>query len=252
MRLDAQLASTLLSAWLLPPLLAALAAVLALVRARGRLPRVQQVSSARTAQRSSWTAEQGASQGCVAFFHPFAHGGGGGERVLWCAVSQQGLRRAPLAAGRRPSPYHILAEASESVRACQGGVGAARAGALPVLSPPEQLQTSTRTPVDAERRAGSRSTCLRASRPANRSASTARRATARRRSNSRRAMCSASMWHRRCASCRCIAPRCCSPSAGRASRCLVRQPARSQSRGRASHSSCQRCGTCAEAPTRVQ
>eukprot|EP00891_Asterochloris_glomerata_P007701 jgi/Astpho2/7701/Aster-02580 len=27
------------------------------------------------------------SKGSVAFFHPFANGGGGGERVLWCAVA---------------------------------------------------------------------------------------------------------------------------------------------------------------------
>ena len=26
-------------------------------------------------------------QGTIAFFHPFADGGGGGERVLWCASS---------------------------------------------------------------------------------------------------------------------------------------------------------------------
>jgi len=28
-----------------------------------------------------------APQGTVAFFHPFADGGGGGERVLWCVLA---------------------------------------------------------------------------------------------------------------------------------------------------------------------
>ncbi len=37
--------------------------------------------------------DAGVAQGVIAFFHPNASGGGGGERVLWCApplpLSQQ-------------------------------------------------------------------------------------------------------------------------------------------------------------------
>ena len=77
----------------------------------------------------------GDTQGTIAFFHPFADGGGGGERVLWCAMPQPAQLKLPTSPARVPqcssSSMRMLLVAVQG-SSCGGPAGVPAAQRRPV------------------------------------------------------------------------------------------------------------------------
>ena len=65
-------------------------------------------------------------QGTIAFFHPFADGGGGGERVLWCALVRNGDLMPCVSRSANPSTafHNTSSYASSTLWACRAAVAA--------------------------------------------------------------------------------------------------------------------------------
>uniref|UniRef100_A0A7S3QMY8 GDP-Man:Man(3)GlcNAc(2)-PP-Dol alpha-1,2-mannosyltransferase n=1 Tax=Dunaliella tertiolecta TaxID=3047 RepID=A0A7S3QMY8_DUNTE len=89
-----------------------------------------------------WLSFPAVEKGTVAFFHPFADGGGGGERVLWCAVKAV-LEAAPhvrvviYVRDEAPSTHQLLADAAHRFNISVPAAADAAAAARP---PPQQQQ----------------------------------------------------------------------------------------------------------------
>ena len=130
---------------------AALAALRLLVRFVLRR-RVRKARAGRCLSRARARSRSRVPQGAVAFFHPFTNDGGGGERVLWCALRAKptpAVSAAAVPLTRHRSPGVPCAPSKPQRHTCRCGLRMtlpARCRARLKCAPPGRSTSTQATP----------------------------------------------------------------------------------------------------------